>query len=259
MTNNKQQTTNNHNNHGLAFHTTSPQLGLAISNFAEDSRCQTWNLGRDLSTYLHQHLTEFIQPQTWKDLGFIAVAKGPGSFTSTRIGMVTARTLAQQLELPLFAISTLEAIAWFQVVKDTEKIPGRQKAEGRRQKAEEKEEGCKLEGYDNCLGGHDITPNDRDFTLALQMPAQRSQLFTAIYQVSLEDGVLNQLLPDSVMTPDTWQQSLESLNIPYQLVDVPGDLGTTAISVLELAYGRWHQGKQPHWSEALPFYGQHPV
>jgi|GEM_PF-944153 len=32
------------------------------------------------------------------------------------------------------------------------------KAEGRGQKAEGKEEGCKLEGNNNCLGGHDIKP-----------------------------------------------------------------------------------------------------
>jgi len=207
--------------YALAFHTTSPQLGLAISNFAGDTRCQTWNLGRDLSTYLHQHLTEFIKPQTWADLGFIAVAKGPGSFTSTRIGIVTARTLAQQLDVPLFAISTLAAMAWFQVAKQAGKT--------------------------------------EQSSLALQMPAQRSQLFSAIYQVSVENWTLTQLLPDSVMTPETWKQSLDTLTIPYQLVDVPRDLGANAVSVLELAYGHWQQGKRPHWSEALPFYGQHPV
>ncbi|NEP57152.1 MAG: tRNA (adenosine(37)-N6)-threonylcarbamoyltransferase complex dimerization subunit type 1 TsaB [Symploca sp. SIO2G7] len=211
--------------YGLALHTTSPQLGLAISNFTDDTRCQTWNLGRDLSTYLHQYLTEFIIPHTWANLEFIAVAKGPGSFTSTRIGIVTARTLAQQLDIPLLAISTLAAIAWFEVVKDAGKFK-------------------------------QLTPQP---SLALQMPAQRSRLFTAIYQVSLADRTLNQLLPDSVMTPETWQQSLDSLQIPYQLVDVPRDLGSNAASVLELAYGLWQQEKRPHWSEALPFYGQHPV
>ncbi len=98
--------------YGLAIHSTSPELGLAISNFAGDSRLGNWDLGLELSAYLHQYLQEFIEPQTWQDLGFIAVAKGPGSFTATRIGMVTARTLAQQLDIPLLAISSLKAFAW---------------------------------------------------------------------------------------------------------------------------------------------------
>src|SRR5919199_5321740 len=98
--------------YGLAIHTTSPQLGVAIANFADDARSSTWDLGRDMSTHLHQYLAEFLMPQTWADLAFIAVAKGPGGFTGTRIGVVTARTLAQQLDIPLFAISTLAAIAY---------------------------------------------------------------------------------------------------------------------------------------------------
>ncbi len=100
----------------LALHTTSPQLGLSISslneNLAIDRRHQIYDLGRELSTHLHYHLLEFMQPQPWQDLAFIAVAKGPGSFTGTRIGVVTARTLAQQLNIPLFGISTLAAVAW---------------------------------------------------------------------------------------------------------------------------------------------------
>ena len=97
--------------YGLAIHTTSSELGIAVSNYKGDSRSNVWDLGRSLSTHLHYHLAEYISPQTWADLGFIAVAKGPGSFTSTRIGVVTARTIAQQLDIPLFAISSLEAIA----------------------------------------------------------------------------------------------------------------------------------------------------
>lgn len=77
-------------------------------------RCQTWNLGRETSNYLHSYLQGFLSPQTWQDLGWIAVANGPGGFTGTRLGVVTARTLAQQLELPVFAISSLAAIAWKQ-------------------------------------------------------------------------------------------------------------------------------------------------
>jgi hypothetical protein len=98
--------------YALALHTTSSQLGLAISNFETDTRTQVWDLGRELSNTLHQHLADFISPQTWDAIAFIAVAKGPGSFTSTRIGLVTARTLGQQLNIPVFAFSSLAIFAW---------------------------------------------------------------------------------------------------------------------------------------------------
>jgi tRNA threonylcarbamoyl adenosine modification protein YeaZ len=108
--------------YALALHTTTPQLGIAIDNFVGDSRSRVWDLGRDLSALLHQYLQETIEPQTWQDLKFIAVAKGPGGFTGTRIGVVTARTLAQQLNIPLFGISTLAAIAQSQRANNTSLI-----------------------------------------------------------------------------------------------------------------------------------------
>ena len=98
--------------YGLALHTSSPALGLAISSNADDLRCQTWDLGRETSNYLHSHLVEFLSPQTWQDLAWLAVANGPGGFTGTRLAVVTARTLGQQLKLPVFTISSLAAIAW---------------------------------------------------------------------------------------------------------------------------------------------------
>uniref|UniRef100_B8HK93 Peptidase M22 glycoprotease n=1 Tax=Cyanothece sp. (strain PCC 7425 / ATCC 29141) TaxID=395961 RepID=B8HK93_CYAP4 len=97
--------------YALGIDTTSSVLVLGLSNFVTPGRWQTWPLGRDLSLYLQDALGEFIQPQTWSDLAWIAVARGPGSFTGTRLGVVTARTLAQQLKLPLFAISNLAATA----------------------------------------------------------------------------------------------------------------------------------------------------
>lgn len=100
--------------YALGLHTTTRQLGLSISNFDYDSRHQIEDLDRDLSTHLHLCLRDFLLPQTWEDLAFLAVAAGPGSFTSTRIGMVTARTISQQLNIPLFPISSLAALAWSQ-------------------------------------------------------------------------------------------------------------------------------------------------
>ncbi len=42
----------------------------------------------------------------------IAVALGPGSFTGTRIGLITAKTMAQALDIPIIGISTLKAMAF---------------------------------------------------------------------------------------------------------------------------------------------------
>jgi len=80
----------------------------------------------------------------------------------------TARTLAQQLGIPLFAISTLASVVW------THYLDG-------------------------------ATPTKKSAS-AVELPAQRGQAFAAIYQVNPAGSGLIQLLPDTVMTPEAWQQ-----------------------------------------------------
>jgi tRNA threonylcarbamoyl adenosine modification protein YeaZ len=97
--------------YGLAIHTSSPDLGLALDDFCGSARSLHLDLGRAISNQIHGQLAQFLRPQTWQDLAFIAVAIGPGGFTGTRIGVVLARTLAQQLDIPLYGISSFQAIA----------------------------------------------------------------------------------------------------------------------------------------------------
>jgi tRNA threonylcarbamoyl adenosine modification protein YeaZ len=221
-------------NYGLAIHTSSSDLGLALSNFAGEVRSQHWDLGRSLSSHLHQFLSDFIQPQSWADLQYIAVAKGPGGFTGTRIGVVAARTLAQQLNLPLFGVSSLAAVAW----------QGRSQA-------------VRL----NLTNGEASSTNMPDQAsrtdIAVQMRAQRGELFVAIYSVS--NVGLVELLPDTVMSEEKWQQRLQTYPQSYHLIKAEGGLGMTTASLLELAQFDWQKGLRPDWSTVLPFYGQHPV
>jgi tRNA A37 threonylcarbamoyladenosine modification protein TsaB len=91
------------------------------------------------------------------------------------------------------------------------------------------------------------------------MPGQRGKIFAAIYQFIPDTSALTALLPDTVMTPEIWQETLANWNTDYQLIQAKSDLAATVTSILELAQLDWQQGKCPHWSEALPYYGQHPV
>lgn len=220
--------------YGLAIHTSSSDLGLALGNFVEEGRSQHWDLGRSLSSHLHQYLIDFIQPQTWTNLEYIAVAKGPGGFTGTRIGVVAARTLAQQLNLPLFGISSLAVVAWH----------------GRSQM-------IRLNSASSEASSTTLIDQASRTDIAVQMRAQRGELFVAVYGVSPVGLV--ELLPDTVMAEEKWQQMLQTRTRPHHLIQAEGGLGITAVSLLELAHFGWQRGLRPEWSTVLPFYGQHPV
>jgi tRNA threonylcarbamoyl adenosine modification protein YeaZ len=173
-----------------------------------------------LSTHLHLYLETFLPPQTWADLAFISVAKGPGGFTGTRLGVVTARTLAQQLGIPLFGVSTLAAVAWHEAQMDAVQTGGE--------------------------------------TIAVQMPAHRGEVYGAIYLVAPQRP-LRAVFPDAVLSLQQWQQTLEQWQTPYRLVQAEAGLGDTVVALLELAYLDWQTGVFPDWSTVLPFYGQSPV
>jgi tRNA threonylcarbamoyl adenosine modification protein YeaZ len=210
--------------YGLALHTSSPALGLAIGSNAEDVRCQTWDLGRDTSNYLHPYLRDFLRPHTWQDLSWIAVANGPGGFTGTRLGVVTARTLGQQLDIPVFAISSLAAIAW----------------------------------QSPQVGSLAASPLLE--RIAVSMPAQRGEVFAAVYSISNDERNLQAILPETVFLAADWDAQLAKYQPAHHIV-VPqsANLTDTVVGVLALARKGFDRGERPHWSTALPFYGQHPV
>jgi tRNA threonylcarbamoyladenosine biosynthesis protein TsaB len=65
--------------------------------------------GRELLALVHRVLED--AGARWEDVERIAVGTGPGSFTGLRIGLATARALAQARVLPLVGVSSLRALA----------------------------------------------------------------------------------------------------------------------------------------------------
>jgi len=105
----------------LALHSTSEVLGLGLAPLApsshaaapaeQSSTIRSHPLGRRLSNDLLACVEELLPAHQWRQLGRLAVATGPGGFTGTRVTVVFARTLAQQLALPLDGFSSFLLIA----------------------------------------------------------------------------------------------------------------------------------------------------
>jgi tRNA threonylcarbamoyladenosine biosynthesis protein TsaB len=87
------------------------------------------------------------------DLNAIGVSIGPGSYTGLRIGLSTAKGLCFALKIPLITINTLQIMAFSAI--------------------------------DNLLT-NDRDPLMRDLLICPMIDARRMEVFTAVYNLSLE-------------------------------------------------------------------------
>ncbi|MFM2081039.1 MAG: tRNA ((37)-N6)-threonylcarbamoyltransferase complex dimerization subunit type 1 TsaB [Cyanobacteriota bacterium] len=96
----------------LALHSSSETLAVGLQSLPQGERpagapaLAAFPLGRGLSNALLPCLEQVLPAQDWCRLARIVVAIGPGGFTGTRLTVVLARTLAQQLAIPLHGFSS---------------------------------------------------------------------------------------------------------------------------------------------------------
>ncbi|HLQ94923.1 MAG TPA: tRNA (adenosine(37)-N6)-threonylcarbamoyltransferase complex dimerization subunit type 1 TsaB [Pseudogracilibacillus sp.] len=98
----------------LAIDTSTQILGVALMKNDIVVAEMTTNLKKDHSSRLMPVLNQLMQQADMKpeDLHKIVVAHGPGSYTGTRIGVTTAKTLAWTLDIPIIPVSSLKALGY---------------------------------------------------------------------------------------------------------------------------------------------------
>jgi tRNA threonylcarbamoyl adenosine modification protein YeaZ len=204
--------------YGLSLDTTSPTLGLAIATEKGDRRSDAWALGHGLSSQLQEVLQRFMVPQQWSELAWIAVMQGPGSFTGTRLGVVTARMLAQQLGIPLYGFSNLAIAAWMAVL-ETEA---------------DKTVAVTMSGQRGFVYGAIYRVNRGGWQLEA-IAGDRLMEIEAWQSVVEGDSSVDVHIKQETQGTPNPQDACEAM--------------------LALSWHRWTQTQRPHWETVLPFYG----
>ena len=97
----------------LAFDTATPLVTVALHDgadvLAEQVSQRAMKHGEDLTPLIDSVIREAGLVR--QDVSAIAVGAGPGPFTGLRVGLVTARTLALALDVPVYAVCTLDVLA----------------------------------------------------------------------------------------------------------------------------------------------------
>lgn len=98
----------------LAIETSTPQTSVALGTQQGvlASQLVSWGVGHSEAVVpALNHLLELTQVRP-EQLSGIAVGLGPGLFTGLRVGISTARALAQVLRVPMVGIGSLDALAF---------------------------------------------------------------------------------------------------------------------------------------------------
>lgn len=98
----------------LAIDTSNQVLTLAIMKDDELVAELTTNIKKDHSSRLMPAIVSLMESVDLlpEQLNKIVVANGPGSYTGTRIGVTTAKTMAWALDIPIYTISSLATLAY---------------------------------------------------------------------------------------------------------------------------------------------------
>lgn len=170
----------------LGIESSSPVASVALVSEHKLWGEMTLNIGLTHSEQLLPLIDDLLQQAKVApaDLGGIAVAGGPGSFTGLRIGMATAKGLAQGLKIPLVSISTLLALAFQQA-------------------------GCcclASSPLNRALEPESSAPAKCCCLVSPLLNARKSEVYTALFRFA--GDTYEQLEPAQAISPQLWAQKL---------------------------------------------------
>lgn len=96
----------------LAIDTSTERAGIALGNGLGTS-ARSWDAGRTQTTSVLPAIDGLLRDAGIKlaELGAVAIAKGPGTFTGLRVGMSIAKGLVLARDIPIVGVPTLAIAA----------------------------------------------------------------------------------------------------------------------------------------------------
>lgn len=198
----------------LAFDTSTSSLAVAVMENGKVLAERNIHAERNHSAYLVEAIGEALAAAgvAKAELDGIAVGVGPGSYTGARIAVTTAKTLAWALSLPVYGVSSLEAIAlggWARGTAQDAALLGRTlsvepsgtlREDAPGQAADSTLEPQAKKGSSGG-SGHWIVP---------LVDARRGQAYTALF--GAEAGMMPERLePDGIRLMSVWTEQLSGL------------------------------------------------
>jgi len=97
----------------LAIETSGRYSAVALVDDTRPRSARTFEPPRRAAQWLAPAIAEVLEAGEAQiaDVDLVAVNRGPGSFTSLRIGVATAKTLAYALDRPVVGTSTMDVVA----------------------------------------------------------------------------------------------------------------------------------------------------
>ncbi|KGG16798.1 MULTISPECIES: tRNA (adenosine(37)-N6)-threonylcarbamoyltransferase complex dimerization subunit type 1 TsaB [unclassified Prochlorococcus] len=98
----------------LALHSSTEDFGVGLIQLNAPEKIfktSTFKMGKNLSNHMFYCIKELLPYTSWKQISRLAVATGPGGFTGTRLTIILARTISQQLNCPIDGISSFKIMA----------------------------------------------------------------------------------------------------------------------------------------------------